>query len=61
VLIGLRSLLALDIKLPGSHCLTIVGREGRVRIGPVHYENPEFLEIPRRLGFRALDREPHDT
>ena len=27
-LIGLRSLLALDIKLPGSHCLTHIGREG---------------------------------
>src|SRR3990172_7340880 len=27
-LIGLRSLLALDIKLPGGHCLTHLGREG---------------------------------
>ena len=29
VLIGLRSLLALDTKLPGGHCLTHIGREGR--------------------------------
>jgi hypothetical protein len=28
VLIGLRSLLALDTKLPGGYCLTHVGREG---------------------------------
>jgi len=30
-LIGLRSLLALDIKLQGGHCLTHVGREGAAR------------------------------
>ena len=27
---GLRSLLALDTKLPGGHCLTHIGREGNV-------------------------------
>jgi hypothetical protein len=32
VLIGLRSLLALDSKLPGGHCLAHVGREGAGQI-----------------------------
>src|SRR5438445_7056559 len=43
-LIALRSCLALDSKLPGGHCLTHVGREGRPeKYPPYNWRTQRFL------------------